>query len=152
MQGRPILGIEVRTVDPQIDLPVPVDVESGRIGGPSAGLMIAVTVYDKVDAEVDLAAGRTVAGTGSVDRDGTVGPIGGIRQKVIAADRRDVDVFLAPEMQFKQARSGLAPGSTMRVLSVGSFDDAVAALQDSASRAASTAAQDAPAEACPLAS
>lgn len=122
------LGVEIQTVDQRIELPVDVDVESGRIGGPSAGLMMALTVYDKADPDVDLAARRTIAGTGTLSLQGDVGPIGGIAGKVLAAGRRDVDVFLAPASQLDVARHAVPAGSDLEVVGVASFDEAVEVL------------------------
>ncbi|MGH8900138.1 MAG: PDZ domain-containing protein [Egibacteraceae bacterium] len=126
---RPILGIEPRTLNERIDLPVPVKVDSGGIGGPSAGLMIALTVFDKVDP-VDLANGRRIAGTGTIALGGgEVGPIGGIEQKVLAAASQRIDVFVAPGVQLAEAREALPPTSPMEVIGVRTFDEAVDALK-----------------------
>jgi Lon-like protease len=126
---RPILGVEAHTLHERIHLPVPVKVDSGNIGGPSAGLMIALTVFDKVDP-VDLAHGRRIAGTGTIALEGgQVGPIGGIQQKVLAATRQGVDVFLAPAEQLAEASKGLPPGSRMKLIGVDTFTQAVNALK-----------------------
>ncbi|MGH8898642.1 MAG: YlbL family protein [Egibacteraceae bacterium] len=126
---RPLLGVEARTLNARVDLPVPVKVDSGNIGGPSAGLMIALTVFDKVDP-VDLAHARRIAGTGTIALDGgKVGPIGGIQQKVLAAARQRIDVFLAPGEQLGQAREGLPSGSRMKLVGVDTFAEAVDALK-----------------------
>jgi PDZ domain-containing protein len=124
----PIIGIGLETLNPRTDLPVPVEVDSGRVGGPSAGLMIALTVYDKADP-ADLADGRRIAGTGTIGADGRVGPIGGITQKVLAAARQDVDVFLAPGAQMETARAAVPSSSDLEVIGVATFDDAVRALR-----------------------
>ena len=125
--ARRVIGVQVSTLNATVDLPVPVDVDSGQIGGPSAGLMIALTVFDKIDP-VDLADGRRIAGTGTIGFDGEIGPIGGIQQKVVAAHRERVDVFLAPDEQLVEARSGLPEDSAMEVMGVGTFDEALSAL------------------------
>lgn len=132
LDGRPVVGVQPQTLHPRVDLPVDVEVSAGTIGGPSAGLMIALTVYDKVQPEVDLAAGRRIAGTGSLDELGTVGPIGGIAQKVRGAAVGGADVFLTPAAQAEAAAAALPRGSTMRVAPVATFDEAVAALRNSA--------------------
>lgn len=124
----PQLGVTVRTANERILLPVDVAVDAGRVGGPSAGLMIALTVFDLADP-VDLAAGRTIAGTGSIRPDGTVGEIGGIGYKAIAADRMGAQVFLAPATQATAARAALPPGSDLEVIGVTVFDEAVDALR-----------------------
>lgn len=124
--GRPGIGVVLRTVDPDIRLPFPVEVDQERIGGPSAGLMLALTVFDLADP-VDLAAGRTVAGTGTIDLEGNVGQVGGVRQKVEAARRAGATVFLAPAGEAREARAGAA--GALRVVPVETFAEAVAALQ-----------------------
>ncbi|PMD72524.1 SepM family pheromone-processing serine protease [Companilactobacillus nuruki] len=71
-------------------------INAGDIGGPSAGLMFTLQVYSQV-ANKDLKAGRTIAGTGTIDPDGTVGPIGGIEKKVYAASEEGATIFFAPD-------------------------------------------------------
>lgn len=126
---QPGLGVRAEDKLPPIELPVPVAVDTGRIGGPSAGLMIALTVFDTVSPEA-LADGRQIAGTGGITMDGTVTPIGGISLKVLSAHREGADVFLAPLSQLSAARAALPSGSRLDVVGVGSFRDAVEALRD----------------------
>lgn len=149
VEGRTLLGVEPLTVNPRVDLAVPVEVEAGRIGGPSAGLLIALTVYDKLVGQEDLASGRRIAGTGTIAEDGTVGPIGGIALKVIAADRADADVFLAPAAQLEEALSGVARGSDLVVLGVDDFPAARSALLRSAAQAPPPASGSRP-QPCPV--
>ncbi|MGH8931928.1 MAG: YlbL family protein [Egibacteraceae bacterium] len=127
--ARPVIGVEVTTLNASIDLPVPFDVDSSNIGGPSAGLMIALAVFDTMDP-LDLADGRLIAGTGTIHLDGTVGLISGIRQKVAAAHREGVDLFLSPQGQLAEAQRGVPTGSDLRVIGVATFDEAVASLRD----------------------
>lgn len=126
---QPGLGVRAEDQVPPIELPVPVSVDTGRIGGPSAGLMLALTVFDKVSPDA-LAAGRRIAGTGGITLDGTVTPIGGIDLKVLSAHREDADLFLAPLSQLSAARAALPSGSDLEVVGVESFRDAVEALRD----------------------
>ena len=70
-------------------------VNTNQIGGPSAGLMFSLEIYNQL-MENDLTKGYQIAGTGSISEDGSVGRIGGVKQKVIAADRRGVQIFFAP--------------------------------------------------------
>ncbi|HEV2068323.1 MAG TPA: PDZ domain-containing protein [Acidimicrobiales bacterium] len=126
---QPALGVAVATVDLDITLPFTIEVDQGRIGGPSAGLMIALTVYDLVDP-VDLTAGRTIAGTGTIDLDGDVGSVGGVDAKVVAAREAGASLFLVPEGEAALARE--AAGDDLEVVPVGSIDDAIAALQPAA--------------------
>lgn len=82
-------------IDPRFDLPVDVTIQIEDIGGPSAGLMFALGIVDRLTPE-DEVAGEVVAGTGTMDVDGTVGPIGGIQQKLVGAARDGAAWFLAP--------------------------------------------------------
>jgi len=147
-QGRPVIGVQPQTLNLKVDLAVPVVVASGNIGGPSAGLMIAMTVYDKIDTDVDLAAGRRIAGTGTIDARGGVGQIGGIRQKVIAADQNGAQLFLAPSRQLDEARSVALDGE-MQVIGVENFDDAVDALRRTARAQEGTADSASESSGCP---
>lgn len=82
-------------IDPAFDMPVDVTVSIDDIGGPSAGTMFALGIVDKMTPE-DEANGKDIAGTGTMDVTGEVGPIGGIRQKLAGATRDGATWFLAP--------------------------------------------------------
>lgn len=131
-ERRPALGLRLETLNSRVDLPVPVQVSSGRIGGPSAGLMIALAVYDQSDPSVDLAAGRRIAGTGTLTSQGAVGRIGGVHLKALAAHGRGADVFLAPESQAEDARAILPADTTMEIVPVSTFEGAASYLAESA--------------------
>ena len=107
-------------------LPFAVDITLDEVGGPSAGLMFALGVVDRLTQE-DLVAGRVVAGTGEIRSDGTVGPIGGIRQKLRGAAQAGAEVFLVPAENCREARSD--PPQDLRLLRVGTLDDALDALE-----------------------
>lgn len=124
--GRPAIGVAVRTLDREIDLPFPVDVDQGGIGGPSAGLMLALTVFD-LASEEDLTGGRAIAGTGTIDVSGRVGPVGGVEQKVAATADAGASLFLVPEAEAAQARR--ASGGNLRVIPVATLEDALVALR-----------------------
>lgn len=117
-------GILIQTVAADVDLPFPVHVEETTIGGSSAGLMIALTVYDLL-AEEDLLNGRIVAGTGEIRPDGGVGAVAEVGAKVVAAERAGADVFLVPASQLATAQ-GAAEG--VEVVGVASLDQAIRAL------------------------
>ena len=74
---------------------VPVQFATQGIGGPSAGMMFSLAIYTQV-ADPDLRQGRHIAGTGTINQDGTVGDIGGIDKKVVAADKEGAEIFFAP--------------------------------------------------------
>ncbi|OCT13926.1 signal protein PDZ [Paenibacillus pectinilyticus] len=73
-----------------------VTIKAGDIGGPSAGLMFSLEIFNQLVPE-DITKGYRIAGTGTIDTDGTVGPIGGIEHKIIAADREKAEIFFAPK-------------------------------------------------------
>ncbi len=107
------------------NFPFEVSISSGDIGGPSAGLMWTLGLVDLLTPGA-LTKGRTIAGTGQIVPDGTVESVGGIEQKVAAAERAGASVFFAPAGEANQARS---VASRMRVVSVRSYKDAVRFLQ-----------------------
>lgn len=116
----PVIGIGA--VD---TFPFPLTIESGDIGGPSAGLMWTLGLIDLLTSG-DLTGGKTIAGTGTIAvDDGSVGPIGGIQQKVIAAERAGAITFFAPADNFAEACQ-VAHG--IRVVEVHNYADALAYL------------------------
>jgi Lon-like protease len=127
---RAYIGVLLTT---ELDLPVDVAIDAGIIGGPSAGLMFALSIVDLLDPD-DLTGGTVVAGTGTVDADGRVGAIGGIRQKVVGAtlrgaDRRPATVFLVPRGNLEEAQD--APvGRDVLLVPIDTLDDALEALAD----------------------
>jgi len=108
--------------------PIDVTYTADEIGGPSAGLMWALGLYELLTPD-DITAGRTIAGTGEISPDGTVYPIGGIQDKVVAAQRAGAAIFLAPKDNMGDL-AGVDTGD-MQVISVKTFDDALRALQPS---------------------
>lgn len=131
-------GIGVRPDNKQtIVIPKKVTIASQGIGGPSAGLMMALEIYDQLNAEVDLTKGYRIAGTGTISLDGAVGKIGGISHKIMAADKAGAEFFFAPEDEadpnsnYKEAvQTAERIGTTMQVIPVKNIDDALAFLQD----------------------
>jgi len=118
---RPIVG--VRMVEP---FPIDVSIDSGEVGGPSAGLMWSLGLYDLMTPG-DLTRGQTIAGTGTIDIEGNVGPIGGIGDKVIGAERSGATIFLTPADNMAEL-DGVDTGD-MRLIPVATFDEALAALR-----------------------
>lgn len=93
--GEPGIGISL--VDQSsVETDPEVVIHSGEIGGPSAGLMYSLQVYSMV-TDTNLRAGHIIAGTGTISEDGTIGPIGGIDKKVVAADEEGATIFFAPD-------------------------------------------------------
>ena len=126
--GKGYVGVLLVT---ELDVPVDVEIDAGRIGGPSAGLMFALTIVGLLD-DRDLTGGSVVAGTGTIDFDGQVGAVGGVRQKLVAATSRPdtdrpVEVFLVPRGNLDQARRAPVEREVL-VVPVDDLDGAVAAL------------------------
>jgi PDZ domain-containing protein len=117
----PLVG--VRMIN---SFPFDVSISSGEIGGPSAGLMWALGLYDLLTAG-DLTDGRTIAGTGQIALDGTVIPIAGIEGKLSAAADAGASVFLVPQGNMNAARA--SGGHGLELVPVATFDDALAYLQ-----------------------
>jgi len=117
----PLVG--VRMIN---SFPFDVSISSGEIGGPSAGLMWALGLYDLLTTG-DLTDGRTIAGTGQMALDGTVIPIAGIEGKLSAAADAGASVFLVPQGNLNAARA--SGGHGLELVPVATFDDALAYLQ-----------------------
>ena len=119
---RPIIGV---TTTERTDFPVKVTISLGDIGGPSAGLMFALGIIDKLEPG-SLTDGRFIAGTGTIDDDGTVGPIGGIQQKLIGARRKGATVFLVPAANCAEAMA--SPPDGLKLIKVASLKGALGEL------------------------
>ncbi len=98
-----------------------------NVGGPSAGLMFALAIIDRLTPR-DLAGGQTIAGTGEIDEVGNVGRIGGIPFKMVAAKEAGVSTFLVPEGNCAEAKENAPEG--LRLVKVSTLDSAVQALED----------------------
>lgn len=124
--GRPILGFtpDLRATFAKVN--VRIGINPNDVGGPSAGLAFTLGIVDKLTPG-DLTGGRTVAGTGTIDGFGNVGPIGGIQQKIAAAAKVGATVFLAPASECADA-SKAAPRS-MTLVKVDTLATAVGALE-----------------------
>lgn len=118
--GEDLVGVSV--MDP---FPFEVRIDDAGVGGPSAGLMFSLGIYDTLTPG-DLTGGLAVAGTGEIDRLGTVYPIGGIGKKLQGAEEAGAEVFLVPRGNLEEARKAGVEG--LRLIPVGTFDEAVEAL------------------------
>lgn len=115
----------------KVSVDPPVQFTIQNIGGPSAGLMMTLEIYDQL-TRADLARGRDIAGTGTIEMSGAVGPIGGIEDKVVGAAKSGAGVFFAPtaDNEFETAkRTAKEIGSQMKIVPVKTFADAVNYLQ-----------------------
>lgn len=122
--SRAVIGVTVEQRQPH---PFQIRFHVSQIGGPSAGLMFALAIVDLVQP-TDLTGGKVIAGTGTIDEDGTVGPIGGIQQKLIGARERGATVFLTPAGNCAEALQ--SPPAGLALVKVSSLSDALAALRD----------------------
>lgn len=120
--GVPMVGVVLGEL---IDPPFPLSIEEGDIGGPSAGMMHALAIID-ILTEGELTKGNVIAGTGTVSLDGTVGAIGGIRQKVVAAEAAGASHILVPRGNYDTALT--APREDIEIVPVASIDEALAFL------------------------
>lgn len=118
------------TVDPSVNF------SSGNIGGPSAGLMFSLEIYDQL-LEEDITKGYQIAGTGEIDYDGNIYRIGGIDKKIVASDRDGIEIFFAPyEDGREDSNYNLAKktaeeiGTDMEIVPVDTFFDAVDYLEE----------------------
>jgi Lon-like protease len=122
----PRLGIGVEL---EVDAPFELTIELDRIGGPSAGLMFALGIIDKLEPE-DLTGGFIIAGTGSIDGEGNVGSIGGLPQKLVAARDVGATAFLVPAANCAEAVRNAQPGlALVRVETLAGALDELAALR-----------------------
>lgn len=96
--------------------------------GPSGGLMLALSIYDKL-TPFDLTKGLKIVGTGTIDADGNVGEIGGVKYKVLGAIKNKADIFLTPEENYEEAKKVLDENnSKIKLISVKTLSEAIYAL------------------------
>jgi PDZ domain-containing protein len=122
------IGVSLRV---DYDFPFDVTIQLNNVGGPSAGMMFALGMIDTLTPG-ELNGGANVAGTGTIVADGTVGPIGGIRQKLWGAEGAGAEYFLAPDANCAEVVGHVPDG--LRVFSVVTLDDAVDVLDAIAAR------------------
>jgi PDZ domain-containing protein len=122
-KGKPLLGINV--VESFI-FPFRVTINIGQVGGPSAGMMFALGIIDKV-TPANLTGGKFIAGTGEIEPNGAVEPIGGIQQKMAAARAAGATIFLTPASNCPDTAGAVPAG--LRLVKVSTLRGAIAALQ-----------------------
>lgn len=110
--------------------PIDVSISSRDIGGPSAGLIYALSIYDRLVPD-DITGGRIIAGTGTIQNSdklvGEVGVVGSVELKIKGAERIGAEVFLVPKAELEQARN--AAGGDMKIIGVSSLKEAIAELR-----------------------
>jgi PDZ domain-containing protein len=123
-EKRAIVGISAGT---DHTFPFTIDIKLADVGGPSAGLMFALGLYDKLTPG-SVTGGKFVAGTGTIDDEGKVGPIGGIEMKTVGAREKGAQYFLTPADNCASAARDVPDG--LSLVKVGTIDDALDALKD----------------------
>ena len=123
VQGQPEIGV---LLVESFVFPFSVTISIGNIGGPSAGLMFALGIIDKITPD-NLTGGRFIAGTGEIEANGTVDPIGGIQQKMVGARAAGATIFLTPAANCPDAAGAVPAG--MRLIKVSSLAGAVDDLE-----------------------
>jgi PDZ domain-containing protein len=122
-QGTPEIGVQL--VESFV-FPFSVNISIGNIGGPSAGLMFALGIIDKITPD-NLTGGRFIAGTGEIEANGTVDPIGGIQQKMVGAREAGATIFLTPAANCPDTAGAVPAG--MQLIKVSSLAGAVSDLE-----------------------
>lgn len=135
LDNRVGIGISLVT-DRDVTVDRDIQFTSGNIGGPSAGLMFTLEIYDQLTEE-DITKGHEIAGTGEIDYDGNVLRIGGIDKKIVAADKEGIDIFFAPNengaanSNYEIAKKTAEEiGTDMQVIPVDTFEDALRFLEE----------------------
>jgi PDZ domain-containing protein len=134
--GLGFVPADMQSVQPELE-DKQVTIKSGEIGGPSAGLMFTLEIMNQLSPG-DLSKGYRIAGTGTISSDGKVGPIGGIEHKIIAAHKAGAEIFLAPAddtttpaspRNYSDAAARAKEiGTAMRIIPVGTLEDALKAI------------------------
>ena len=122
--GRPVMGVQVTM---QYKFPFTVKFSVGDIGGPSAGMMFALGIIDKL-TPMNLTGGKFIAGTGEIEASGQVDPIGGIQQKMVGARNAGATIFLAPAANCSDVKRAIPAG--LQVVKVSTLKQAVNDLED----------------------
>ena len=130
-ENEPMVGFLASTPNERFVFPISVDIDTGNVGGPSAGLMMALNVYNSL-TEFDITKGLKVAGTGTIEIDGSVGPVGGVKQKVIAAKNAGSSLILVPTANFDDVKSYIDEGTN--IVAVESFNEALDVISEYSSR------------------
>jgi PDZ domain-containing protein len=124
---RGMVGVLLVNANTEVIFPIDVQIDSQNIGGPSAGLMFSLEVMNQLTPD-DMTKGHRIAGTGSIDAEGNVGSIGGVRQKVFGAIRVGAEYVLVPAGNYEDALD--AGGDDIEVVRVATIDDALTFLEE----------------------
>lgn len=124
--GEAVLGVSVAD-RATYEFPVDIQIDTGKVGGPSAGLAFTLAILDRLTPG-SLTGDGKVAVTGTIELDGSVGPVGGVQHKTRAAIREGANLLLVPPDEYEEAVE--AADGRIDVVSVSSLDEALAALED----------------------
>jgi PDZ domain-containing protein len=122
--NRAMLGVSLETFRLRYEFPFEVTIDSGAVGGPSAGLAFTLGVMDVLTPD-SLTGGQRIATTGTIDSTGAVGAVGGVPQKTVAVRRAGATLFLVPSSEYDEAKKF---AGDMQVESVDTLDDALRVL------------------------
>ncbi len=124
------IGVSViTTYDYETDPKVTIKSKASE-SGPSGGLMMALGIYNSLVKE-DITKGKNIAGTGTIDEFGNVGEIGGVKYKVLGAIKKNMDVFICPEGNLKEAKDVLeTTDDDLKIISVKTLEEAISKLQE----------------------
>ncbi|MFO7819720.1 MAG: PDZ domain-containing protein, partial [Halanaerobacter sp.] len=100
---QPSIGVLITPYKRKYNFPIQIEINAGKIGGPSAGSMFALEIYNGL-TEDDITQGSKIAGTGTINLDGTIGPIDGIKQKIAAAKKEEAQLFFVPAGNWETAQ------------------------------------------------
>ncbi len=128
-EGRKLLGVSLTNVyevntDPKVEITI-----KSNESGPSGGLMMALSVYNSLVRE-DISKGKKIIGTGTIDIDGNVGEIGGVKYKLIGAVKNKSDIFLCPKENYEEAIKVVKDNNySIKIISVGTLKEAIEELK-----------------------
>lgn len=129
IDGKCLFGFYYDTFTEITEEDLQVEYANHNTGGPSGGLMQTLYNYSQF-AAIDITGGLKIAGTGTIDIFGVVGPIGGIEQKIVTAVLNNIDVFFVPDVHYSDAKIKLNTlDSDMKLIPVSTFDEALAELE-----------------------
>ncbi len=129
LEGTPKVGISIATViDYETDFDISVKTKSSE-SGPSGGLMTTLAIYNQITEE-DITKGLNIMGTGTIDKDGNVGEIGGVKYKILGAEKNGADVFICPKENYAEAQKVIAEKNlNIKLISAKTFDEAIEKLK-----------------------
>jgi PDZ domain-containing protein len=124
-KGNPSIGVLISSRGLEYDIPREVNFETDNIVGPSAGSMFTLEIYNQLTPN-DITSGKRIAGTGTVNLDGQVGKIGGVRYKMMAALEAGADLFIVPAENYEEAE---AANIDLKIIKVETIDDIIEYLE-----------------------